>query len=87
VQTDREDDSGQPFVDLSISSDGAFLSLVQLQQGTETQASHVIFYAKSLRMASRARVNVERPTVNSGGNPFFRFKDLEPNTIEVCVEP
>ena len=26
-------------------------------------------------------------TTDSGGNRLFRFRDLEGNTIEVCVEP
>jgi catechol 2,3-dioxygenase-like lactoylglutathione lyase family enzyme len=88
---DREDDSGRPFVDLCISSDNAFLSLVELAPGADRKNEHVIFFTKNLEKAHQwlagRGVSVEPPTSDSGGNCFFRFKDLEGNAIEVCVEP
>ena len=88
---DREEDSGRPFVDLHISNDDTFLSLVELEPGASVENRHVIFFTKNLEkthqwLAGRG-VPVEPPTTDSGGNHFFRFQDLEGNTIEVCVEP
>jgi catechol 2,3-dioxygenase-like lactoylglutathione lyase family enzyme len=91
AHNDREDDSGRPFTDLSISNDDTFLSLVELELGTSIEKRHVIFFAKNLEKAHQwlaARgVAVEPTTTDSGGNRLSRFQDLEGNTIEVCVEP
>jgi catechol 2,3-dioxygenase-like lactoylglutathione lyase family enzyme len=87
---DREEDSGRPFVDLHISNNEAFLSLVELPPGASAETRHVIFFAKNLRKAhewlAERGVLVEPITTDSGGNRLFRFQDLEGNTIEVCVE-
>ena len=87
----REDDSGRPFVDLHISNEDTFLSLVELEPGASVENRHVIFFAKNLEKAHRwlagRGVSVEPTTSDSGGNRFFRLQDLEGNSIEVCVEP
>jgi catechol 2,3-dioxygenase-like lactoylglutathione lyase family enzyme len=91
AHNEREDDSGRPFADLTISNDDTFLSLVELAPGASADKRHVILFAKNLKkahqwLASRG-VAVEPTTIDSGGNRLFRFQDLEGNTIEVCVEP
>ncbi len=91
VKTYREDDSGRPFADLTISDDDIFLSLVELAPGGSAGKQHVIFFAGNLEKAQKwlieRGVTVEPVTSDSGGNRFFRFQDLEENKIEVCVEP
>jgi catechol 2,3-dioxygenase-like lactoylglutathione lyase family enzyme len=91
AHTDREDDSGRPFVDLHVSGDDTFLSLVELEPGASTQNGHVIFFATNLEKAHKwlagRGVAVEPTTTDSGGNRLFRFQDLERNKIEVCIEP
>jgi catechol 2,3-dioxygenase-like lactoylglutathione lyase family enzyme len=91
AQNDREEDSGRPFADLHASDDDTFLSLVELEPGASVENRHIIFYAKNLEKAHEwlaARgVPVGPTTTDSGGNRFFRFQDLEGNTIEVCIEP
>ena len=88
---DREGDSGRPFVDLRIAHDEAFISLLELKPRASAESGHVIFFATNLEKAqqwlARREVLVEPITTDSGGNRFFRFRDLEGNTIEVCVEP
>jgi catechol 2,3-dioxygenase-like lactoylglutathione lyase family enzyme len=91
VETDRKDDSGRPFADLTISNDEIFLSLVELAPGASAEKQHVIFFAGNLEKAqewlTKRGVIVEPITTDSGGNRFFQFQDLEGNKIEVCVEP
>ena len=88
---DREEDSGRPFTDLHVSNDHIFLSLVQMEPGASAEKRHVIFYAQNLEKAQKwmtdRGVAVQPVTADSGGNRFFQFRDLEGNTIEVCVEP
>jgi catechol 2,3-dioxygenase-like lactoylglutathione lyase family enzyme/branched-subunit amino acid transport protein AzlD len=88
---DREEDSGRAFIDLHISNSDPFVSLVELPSGESAENRHVIFFAKNLNkthewLAARG-VLVEPITIDSGGNRLFRFRDLEGNTIEMCVEP
>ena len=91
ANTDREEDSGRPFVDLRISNDDAFLSLLELEPGASAENRHVIFFTKNLDKAhqwlARRGVAVEPTATDWGGNRLFRLQDLEGNTIEVCVEP
>ena len=91
TQTDREDDSGRPFADLKLSNDETFLSLVELAPGTSAESQHVIFYARNLEKVRQwlegREMAVEPSTTDSGGNHFFRFRDLDGNAIDVCVEP
>ena len=91
AKTEREDDSGRPFADLHVPGDGTILSLVELEPSKSPQSEHVIFFARNLEKAHEwltARGVVAEPaTTDSGGNHFFRFRDLEGNVIEVCVEP
>jgi catechol 2,3-dioxygenase-like lactoylglutathione lyase family enzyme len=91
AHSDRVDDSGRPFADLHVSGDDTFLSLVELEPGASRQNGHVIFFAANLEKAHQwlagRGVTVEPTTTDSGGNRLFRFRDLEGNTIEVCVEP
>jgi catechol 2,3-dioxygenase-like lactoylglutathione lyase family enzyme len=87
----RQEDSGRRFVDLYISNDDIFLSLVELEPGASIQNRHVIFFAKNLEKAHQwlegRGVAVEPTTTDSGGNRLFRFRDLEGNNLEVCIEP
>jgi catechol-2,3-dioxygenase len=53
ANTDREDDSGRPFVDLYISNGDTFLSLVELPSGANADKPHVILYAKQLERAHK----------------------------------
>jgi catechol 2,3-dioxygenase-like lactoylglutathione lyase family enzyme len=91
TKTNREEDSGRPFVDLHIYNDESFLSLVELPSGATAEHAHVIFYARRLEKAHEwlagRGVFVEPITSDSGGNRLFRFHDLEGNKIEVCIEP
>jgi catechol 2,3-dioxygenase-like lactoylglutathione lyase family enzyme len=87
----RDDDSGRPFADLCQSRSGPILSIVELAAGAASEKSHVIFYAGNIEkchkwMAERG-LQVEPITSDSGGNRLFRFRDLDGNAIEVCVEP
>jgi catechol 2,3-dioxygenase-like lactoylglutathione lyase family enzyme len=88
---DRVEDSGRSFVDLCISNDEAFVSLVEMRVDDIPEDQHVIFYANNLEKARQwlagRDVFVEPITSDSGGNQFFRFQDLEENKIEVCIEP
>jgi hypothetical protein len=88
--TDQREDSGRPFVDLHISNDDTFRSLVELPPSATAEKQHVIFYANRLEKAHKwlleRGVPVEPITTDSGGNRLFRFHDLEGNTIEVCAE-
>ncbi|HEV2289323.1 MAG TPA: VOC family protein [Candidatus Acidoferrales bacterium] len=91
---DGKDDSGRPFADVCLLRSrgmAGICSLVELEPGTATEKQHVIFYANNLEktqqwLISRG-VTTEPITVDSGGNRFFRFLDLDGNAIEVCVEP
>jgi hypothetical protein len=91
ADTDQREDSRRPFVDLHISNDDTFLSLVELPPSSAAEKQHVIVYAKHLEKAHKwlleRGVPVEPITTDSGGNRLFRFYDLEGNTIEVCAEP
>jgi catechol 2,3-dioxygenase-like lactoylglutathione lyase family enzyme len=52
---------------------------------------HPILYSSKIEAAHEdfvgSEVNVGPIQKDSGGNRFFRFQDLDGNTIEVCVEP
>jgi catechol 2,3-dioxygenase-like lactoylglutathione lyase family enzyme len=69
------------------------LALVVIPPG-ETAVNvpgHPILFTKTIEAAyeefSSKGVNVEPIQSDSGGNQFFRFRDLEGNVIEVCHEP
>ncbi len=69
------------------------LALVVIPPG-ETKANvegHPILFTKRVESAyedfSSKGINVEPIQSDSGGNRFFRFRDLEGNVIEVCREP
>jgi catechol 2,3-dioxygenase-like lactoylglutathione lyase family enzyme len=87
----KEDDSGRPFVDLKIGDDNSCVSLVELPPNASAKDQHIIFFTKNLEKAHRwlaeRGVLVEPITADSGRNHLFRFRDLEGNIIEVCVEP
>jgi catechol 2,3-dioxygenase-like lactoylglutathione lyase family enzyme len=91
AKTDREDDSGRPFIDLRLTHSEIFLSLVEVMPGTSPNSGHVIFFTNHLEKAHQwlegRGVSVEPITADSGGNRLFRFLDLDGNKIEVCVEP
>jgi len=91
MKTDREDDSGRPFADLSASKSEPCLTIVELAPGASAGKEHVIFYSGNLEKTHKWMVErgvaVEPITADSGGNRFFRFRDLDGNAIEVCVEP
>jgi catechol 2,3-dioxygenase-like lactoylglutathione lyase family enzyme len=90
-KTDRDDDSGRPFADLGRSRNGPFLTILELEPGAAAAKSHTIFYAANLQKCQdwlvKRGLQVEPITSDSGGNRFFRFRDLDGNPIEVCVEP
>lgn len=90
-RTRREEDSGRPFVDLCFSENAGFISLLELVPGAAVQSRHAILFAKNLQKAHEwlagRGVLVEPITADSGGNRFFRFRDLDGNAIEVCLEP
>jgi catechol 2,3-dioxygenase-like lactoylglutathione lyase family enzyme len=87
----REDDSGRPFADMCISKNDSILSLIELPAGAVAEKHHVIFYSGNLEKCQKwlveRGVTVEPITSDSGGNRLFRFRDLDGNAIEVCVEP
>lgn len=89
----KEDDSGRPFADLSLSGSRGMIgiSLVELGLGAAPSKQHVIFYAKKLEKAHQWLVDrgvaTDAISTDSGGNRFFRFFDLDGNAIEVCAEP
>jgi catechol 2,3-dioxygenase-like lactoylglutathione lyase family enzyme len=89
MRTDRQDDSGLPFVDLHFSGDDTFITLVEA--GPEAQPQHAIFFTKNLSKAHKWLAERNVPTeplaTDSGGNRFFVFRDLDGNSIEVCLEP
>jgi catechol 2,3-dioxygenase-like lactoylglutathione lyase family enzyme len=91
AKTSREDDSGRPFADLRVSGEDTFLSLIELAPGASANRGHVIFFASNLEKTRQwlegRGIAVEPITVDSGGNHYFRFRDLDGNAIEVCVEP
>ena len=69
------------------------LALVVIPPG-ETRANvegHPILFKKKIEAAhsdlSSKVIDVGPIQSDSGGNRFFRFRDLEGNGIEVCVEP
>ena len=69
------------------------LALVVIPPG-ETKANiegHPILFTKKIEAAyqefSSKGISVEPIQSDSGGNRFFRFRDLEGNVIEVCREP
>jgi catechol 2,3-dioxygenase-like lactoylglutathione lyase family enzyme len=69
------------------------LALVVIPPGaTEANVQrHPILFTKRIEAAyeqfSSKGINVEPIQYDSGGNRFFRFRDLEGNAIEVCSEP
>jgi catechol 2,3-dioxygenase-like lactoylglutathione lyase family enzyme len=87
----REDDSGRPFADMCISKNDSVLSLIELPARAAAEKHHVIFYSGNLEKCQKwlveRGVTVEPITSDSGGNRLFRFRDLDGNAIEVCVEP
>ncbi len=73
--------------------DGTGLALVVIPPG-ETKANvegHPILFTKKIEAThsdfSSKGINVGTIQSDSGGNRFFRFRDLEGNEIEVCIEP
>ncbi len=73
--------------------DDTGLALVVIPPG-ETRANvegHPILFTKKIEAThsdfSSKGINVGPIQSDSGGNRFFRFRDLEGNEIEVCIEP
>jgi catechol 2,3-dioxygenase-like lactoylglutathione lyase family enzyme len=73
--------------------DDVGLALVAIPPG-ETKANvdgHPILFSKKIESAhaefAARGISVEPIQTDSGGNRFFRFRDLEGNQIEVCREP
>jgi catechol 2,3-dioxygenase-like lactoylglutathione lyase family enzyme len=74
-------------------SDETGLALVVIPPG-QTKAAvegHPILFTKRIEAAyeeiASKGISVQPIQSDSGGNRFFRFRDLEGNEIEVCVEP
>ena len=88
IKTDREDDSGLPFLDLGFEKDGAILSLIQSSTSESPSGSRPILYAKNITKAhdwfTGRGVAVDPITSDSGGNQLFVFRDFDGNVIEVC---
>ncbi|HEX3120295.1 MAG TPA: VOC family protein [Candidatus Acidoferrum sp.] len=70
---------------------GLALCLIPPGQTTANVEGHPILFSKTIEAAyedfSSKGINVEPIQSDSGGNQFFRFRDLEQNVIEVCREP
>jgi len=71
--------------------DGVALVLIPPGETSANVEGHPILFAKRIEkaheeFASRG-IYVEPIQSDSGGNRFFRFQDLDGNSIEVCVEP
>ena len=90
--TDLGDDEGDMV--LGYSAEEIFLALVKVSGGEKPNSNPrhpPIIFAKKLDAAheylSSRGVDVGPVQQDSGGNHFFRFRDLEGNELEVCVEP
>jgi hypothetical protein len=74
---EREDDSGRPFVDLSISNDDTSLTLVEREAASPAQSEHVIFFTRNLEKAREwlieRGVTVEAVRAILGGTVSFGF--------------
>ena len=70
---------------------GLALCLIPPGQTTVNVERHPILFTKTIEAAyeefSSKGINVEPIQSDSGGNQFFRFRDLDQNVIEVCREP
>jgi catechol 2,3-dioxygenase-like lactoylglutathione lyase family enzyme len=70
---------------------GLALCLIPQGQTTVNVEGHPILFTKTIEAAyeefSSKGINVEPIQSDSGGNRFFRFRDLDQNVIEVCREP
>jgi catechol 2,3-dioxygenase-like lactoylglutathione lyase family enzyme len=70
---------------------GVALVLIPPGEMKANVEGHPILFTKKIEKAHEefeARgIYVEPIQSDSGGNRFFRFQDMEGNTIEVCVEP
>jgi|SRR5579862_4010461 len=74
-------------------SDEVGVALVAISPG-ESSANvegHPILFTSNIEAAHKdfavREIAVSPIEKDSGGNQFFRFRDLEGNEIEVCVEP
>lgn len=90
-----EDDSGRPFVDLTLSGD-SLITLLEAEPGSfkpsdyEPDTRPILFtrnLEKTYDWFGERGVAVGPLTSDSGGNQFFKFQDLDGNSIEVCKEP
>ena len=70
---------------------GLALVVIPLKETKANIAGLPILFTKRIEAAyqdlSSRGVSVEPMQSDSGGNRFFRFRDLEGNAIEVCREP
>jgi catechol 2,3-dioxygenase-like lactoylglutathione lyase family enzyme len=71
--------------------EGVALVLIPPGEAKANVEGHPILFTKKIEkvyeeFASRG-VSVEPIQSDSGGNRFFRFRDLDGNEIEVCTEP
>jgi catechol 2,3-dioxygenase-like lactoylglutathione lyase family enzyme len=78
---------------LGYSNEDAYLSLVKITGSERPDTRHgrpPIIFAGKLTAAheylSSCGVDVGAVQQDSGGNHFFRFRDLEGNELEVCQE-
>ena len=71
--------------------DGVALVLIPPGETKVNVEGHPILFTKNIEKANEEfasrGIYVEPIQSDSGGNRFFRFQDLDGNTIEVCVEP
>jgi len=70
---------------------GLALVVIPPGQTKATVEGHPILFTKRIEAAyeeiASKGISVQPIQSDSGGNRFFRFRDLEGNEIEVCVEP
>ncbi len=70
---------------------GLALVVIRPEETKANVEGHPILFTKKLEAAhsdfSSKGINVGPIQSDSGGNRFFRFRDLEGNEIEVCLEP
>ena len=70
---------------------GLALVVIPSGQTTANVEAHPILFTKTIEAAhekfSSKGINVEPIQSDSGGNRFFRFRDLDQNVLEVCRVP
>lgn len=91
ASTSRKDGSGLPFVDLRVSKENEFITLIEAEPGQSVTDARPMLFTRNLHKAygwlAAHGVALGPVQCDSGGNRFFQFQDMDGNKIEVCVEP